>query len=111
DALIAVVEFGMNQGAIQIGPGRSESIREIAETIVALSGKDIPIRYDTRMPEGDTDRTADWSKARTLLGWSPRIGIAEGLARTYSWCQDALRHDGAVAPRNETERIDADRPG
>lgn len=90
DALVAVVEKGMGQGTIQIGPGESHSIREIAEEIVAISKKAIEIRMDTTRREGDTDRVADFSKASELLGWSPQIGIREGLARTYAWCQKQL---------------------
>lgn len=86
-ALVSVVESGMNQGVIQIGPDRSDSIREIAEAIVALVGKEIPIRFDPSQPEGDTDRTADWSKAKRLLGWSPRTEIRSGLAQTLQWCR------------------------
>lgn len=90
DALFSVVDKGMGKGVIQIGPDFSTSIREIAEMVVSITGRDIPIHYDTTMPEGDMDRVADWSKARDVLGWSPRTGIAAGLARTYEWCEAYL---------------------
>jgi nucleoside-diphosphate-sugar epimerase len=91
DALEAVLDRGMNQGAIQIGPSESVSIREIAEKVVALSGRDIAIQYDATRPEGDMDRTADWSKAARVLGWAPRVDIDRGLAATSAWC---ARHLG-----------------
>ena len=90
DALVSVVESGMNQGAIQIGPGESESIRGIAESIVEIVGGEIPIQFDNERPEGDTDRTADWSKAKRLLGWMPRTKIRDGLATTINWCRTRL---------------------
>ena len=90
DALESVLDNGMNQGAIQIGPSESVSIREIAEKVVSLSGKDISIQFDTGRPEGDMDRTADWSKARSVLGWEPRVSIGEGLADTFEWCRREL---------------------
>lgn len=92
-ALELVVKTGMNQGAIQIGPSMSTSVQEIAETVVNLSGKDIPIQYDMSRPEGDTDRTADWSKARSVLGWEPRVSICEGLAETFEWCRQELKQN------------------
>lgn len=92
DALVSVVCFGMNRGVIQIGPDRSESIREVAENVVSLVGKEIEIRYDTSKPEGDTDRTADWSKARNILGWSPQTPIRVGLAKTIQWCREQDAH-------------------
>lgn len=89
-ALELILEKGMNQGAIQIGPSESVSIEEIAEKIVALSGKDIAIQYDTNRPEGDMDRTADWSKARRVLDWQPTVSISEGLSNTFEWCHREL---------------------
>lgn len=87
EALESVVQRGMNQGVIQIGPDFSTSIAEIAECVRSISGKKIDIRYDTTKPEGDVDRAADWSKARTILGWSPKTSIEEGLKLTYAWCE------------------------
>jgi GDP-D-mannose 3', 5'-epimerase len=90
DALVAVVERGMNRGVIQIGPDYSTSIREIAEEVVRVSGKNIRIHFDTSRPEGDLDRAADYAKARELLDWAPRVSIAQGLAQTYAWCAAQL---------------------
>ncbi len=90
DALVSIVESGMNQGVIQIGPGHSESIRGIAETIVDLVGGNIPMRFDASRPEGDTDRTADWSKAKRILGWHPRTNIRDGLSKTIDWCRSQI---------------------
>jgi GDP-D-mannose 3',5'-epimerase len=52
---------------------------------VAISGKDIDIRFDTSKPEGDRGRCADYSKARRVLGWSPTTTLRDGLAATYEW--------------------------
>lgn len=93
DALIAVAERGMNQGVIQIGPSYSVSIEEIARTIVSLVGKDIEIQFDLTKPEGDTDRTADWSRAQRILDWSPKTDILSGLSTTLEWCRKRLRAD------------------
>lgn len=90
DALVSVVERGMNQGVIQIGPDYSESIADIARAIVALTKKEIPIHFDISKPEGDTDRAADWSKAKRILDWSPRTDIMTGLAATLQWCCQRL---------------------
>lgn len=90
DGLLRVVQRGMNQGVIQLGPSYSVSIREIAEIVVGLSGKPINIRFNRDMPEGDTDRVADWSKAKRILDWAPRTSIEEGLAKTFEWCQRRL---------------------
>lgn len=90
DALVRLVEHGMGRGVIQIGPDRSTSIREVAERVVAASGRDIPISFDTTKPEGDFDRAADWTRAREILGWKPTVDVAEGIRRTYAWCEQEI---------------------
>jgi GDP-L-fucose synthase len=89
-ALESVADKGMNQGAIQIGPDFSTSISEIAQAVVGVSGKKIPIEFDRTKPEGDMDRAADWTKAKEVLGWSPTVGIEQGIEMTYEWCSNYL---------------------
>ena len=91
DAIQALLEKGMNNGVIQIGPNESVSIADIAKKIVALSGKDIDIQFDNSKPEGDKDRSADSSKARKIIGWTQKISIDEGLNLTYQWAISNLR--------------------
>ena len=91
DAIQALLEKGMNNGVIQIGPNESHSIADIAKKIVALSGKDINIQFDKSKPEGDKDRSADSSKARKIIGWTQKVSIDDGLNRTYQWASTHLR--------------------
>ena len=65
---------------------------EIAEKIVALSGKDIEIRFDATKPEGDQDRKADNSRAQTILNWHPKVTLEDGLTRTYSWASEYVKN-------------------
>ena len=74
----------------QIEPDVCISIREIAETLVEISGKGINIEYDRSKPEGDRGRCADYSKARRILGWQPRVSLHEGLEETYRWVETRL---------------------
>ena len=91
DALMLCLEKGLGKGVVQIGPSHCTSIREIAEIIAEISNKNIPIVYDTTKPEGDKGRCADYTKARELLGWEPKIGLREGLTELYRWIEFALR--------------------
>lgn len=85
DALVLALEKGWGHGWIQIGPSVCTSIREIAETVIKISGKDITPFYDTTKPEGDKARSADYSKAKKVLGWEPKVNLEEGLKRQYDW--------------------------
>lgn len=90
DAIVSALENGWNQGVIQVGPNECTPISTIARMIVDVSGKDIPIEFDTGKPEGDRGRCADFSKAQRILGWKPRITMRDGLDRLYEWM---LRHN------------------
>ena len=85
DALVLALEKGWGHGWIQIGPSVCTSIREIAEAVVRISGKDIEPFYDTSKPEGDKARSADYSKAKTILGWEPKVSLEDGLREQYVW--------------------------
>lgn len=85
DALVLALEKGWGHGWIQIGPSECTSIREIAEAVVKISGKDIVPFYDTSKPEGDKARSADWSKAKEVLGWEPKVSLEDGLRQQYEW--------------------------
>jgi nucleoside-diphosphate-sugar epimerase len=91
DALILAMQRGLGQGVIQIGPDVCTTIREIAEIIDRLSGKNIDIQYDTSKPEGDRGRAADFSKARSVLGWTPRVPLEEGISKVYQWIEADIR--------------------
>lgn len=93
-ALVATMDLGINQGPIQIGPSESTSIREIAETLVEISGKQITPIFDETKPEGDGDRVADTSKAQTLLGWEQKVPLATGLEETYEWIEAEVKKSG-----------------
>lgn len=85
NALCLALEKGWGHGWIQIGPSVCTSIKEIAEAVVKISGKDIDIFYDTTKPEGDKARSADYSKAKEILGWEPQVSLEEGLKQQYNW--------------------------
>lgn len=91
---------GLGCGTVQLGPDRCGSIRTIAETLVDICGKDIPIVYDTSKPEGDRGRCANYSKARRVPGWEPRVALRDGLAGLYRWVEEKVRA-AAAASRSE----------
>lgn len=91
DALVFALEKGWGHGWIQIGPSHCTSIKEIAEMVVEISGKNIDIQYDTTKPEGDKARCADYSKAKTVLGWEPKVSLDAGLRESYDWIERQIK--------------------
>lgn len=93
NALVLALDKGLGNGTIQIGPSICTSIKEIAEIVVGISGKPITIRYDTSKPEGDKARSADYSKARKVLGWEPSVSLEDGLIQQFQWVEKQLLFD------------------
>jgi GDP-D-mannose 3',5'-epimerase len=106
DALLSAATNGLGRGVIQIGPDVCTTIRELAETIVEVSGKEIEVQFDRAAPEGDGGRSADYAKAREALSWEPRVPLREGIANLYSWMSERLEleHDPDTTPVASGER-------
>lgn len=65
---------------INIGAGTDVSIRELAELVCRVLGYDGAIAFDETKPDGTPRKLLDSSRIRSL-GWQPRIGLEEGIAR------------------------------
>lgn len=85
--IVLALEKGWGHSPIQLGPSVCTTIKEISETIVRISGKNIEINYDTTKPEGDLARAANYSKAKAILGWEPTVSLEEGLTSLYKWVE------------------------
>ena len=68
---------------LNVGSGVEITIRALAEKIRAATGCHAEISWDASRPDGTPRKLCDTSAIRSL-GWSPRIGLDEGLARTIS---------------------------
>jgi dTDP-glucose 4,6-dehydratase len=79
---------------INLGSGKDISIGEVAEKIVKLLGKDIPIESDEqriRPDKAEVQRLlCDYSKAKRLVGWEPKFSFDQGLKATIDWISDNL---------------------
>src|SRR5256714_12364634 len=69
---------------INIGCGEDISVRELAELICDIVGFKGEIACDTTKPDGTPRKLLDVSKIHAL-GWRHRIGLREGITRTYEW--------------------------
>lgn len=72
-------------GPINIGNPAEMTIRQFAETIKRLMKSDVPIVYKPLPVDDPKVRQPDISKARELLGWSPRVDLETGLRQTIEF--------------------------
>lgn len=87
DTLDALVKF-MNtdiMGPVNIGNPEEYSIKEIAHIIISLTNSKSPIIYKELPSDDPKRRKPDITLAKELLGWTPKIGIKDGLERTIAY--------------------------
>jgi len=72
------------EGHINIGTGEDVTIKQLAETIADVVGYDRYINWDTRKPNGTPRKVLNVDKIKSL-GWEPKIGLREGIEKTYEW--------------------------
>ncbi len=74
---------------VNLGNPREMTIREFAEAIRARMNPDSVITYQ-ELPEDDPkQRQPDITKARTLLGWEPKVSLEDGLEATIEYFRNA----------------------
>ncbi|MGW1882576.1 GDP-L-fucose synthase family protein [Streptomyces sp. NPDC001970] len=79
-------------GPVNVGTGMDLTIRETAQLVAEVVGYQGSIEWDADQPDGTPRKLLDVSRL-TALGWSPRIGLPEGLAETYAWYRKHLGSD------------------
>ena len=69
---------------INIGTGQDLTIKDITELISIIIGYKGEIKWDTSKPNGSPKKVLNVDKIKTL-GWSPKIGVRQGIYNTYEW--------------------------
>jgi len=75
---------------LNVSNEKTTTIRELAETIVKMSGKKIEIMYDRSKPIGPLSRIPYTAKARQILGWNATSSLEIGFRETLDWTKQRL---------------------
>ena len=70
---------------VNLGNENPVSVNEVVVTIERLVGRDAQIEYEERHPTDPSLTWADIGKAKSLLHWTPDVGLEEGIRRTVEW--------------------------
>jgi dTDP-glucose 4,6-dehydratase len=70
---------------VNIGNPREMTIKEIAETIIRMTDSKSRIVYRPLPTDDPKQRRPDITRARTLLGWEPKVQLDEGLVKTIEY--------------------------
>jgi dTDP-glucose 4,6-dehydratase len=70
---------------VNIGNPVEMTIKQIAETIISMTGSTSKIVYRPLPTDDPKQRRPDITRARTLLGWEPKVQLEEGLIKTIEY--------------------------
>lgn len=89
DGMIKMMESN-EIGPINIGNPNEFTIKELAETVIKLTNSQSKIIYCSLPQDDPRQRQPDINKARTLLGWEPKIQLEEGLLKTIEYFKQKI---------------------
>ncbi|MFL9844962.1 GDP-L-fucose synthase family protein [Flavobacterium rhizosphaerae] len=89
EAVVFAVENKLPDFLYNVGTGEDLTIKELAETIQSIVGHTGEIVWDSSKPDGTPRKLMDVSKMHEL-GWKHRVGLQEGIEKTYQWFKDNI---------------------
>lgn len=78
-------------GPVNLGNPNEFTIRELAETVIRLTGSRSKLIYNPLPPDDPTQRQPDISLAKRELKWEPSIQLEEGLQKTIEYFKSFAR--------------------
>jgi len=75
---------------VNLGNPHEISLLELAKTILRLTQSQSPLTFKPLPIDDPKVRCPDITRARQHLGWSPAVGLDEGLSRAIEWFRKAL---------------------
>ena len=82
-AAIFAVENKITQ-PLNVGHGKTFTIKEVIQTLVDVSNKELQITHDLTKPTGDQFRVPITDRLRGY-GFTPSVSLADGLKETFDW--------------------------
>jgi UDP-glucuronate decarboxylase len=77
-------------GPINIGNSGEFTIRELAELVIELTSSKSKLNFEPLPSDDPKQRQPDIAIAKAVLGWEPKIGLREGLAKTITYFDEVL---------------------
>jgi GDP-L-fucose synthase len=84
DACVHLMKVYSGDGHINVGSGTDLTIAELSRLICQIVGFEGRIEHDLTKPDGTPRKLMSAEKLRAL-GWTPKVGLREGIAATYAW--------------------------
>ena len=86
---------------VNIGNPTEFTILECAKRMIAVTGSKSEIRYEPLPQDDPKQRRPDITKARTLLGWEPKIDLETGLRKSLDYFRQAVLQEETAISANK----------
>lgn len=83
DGLVAASRVARYDSPVNIGNPDEFTMLELAEAVMKAAGRRVDVIHKPLPADDPKRRCPDITKARALLGFSPKVRLAQGIARTY----------------------------
>jgi len=88
DATVRAMHADHPDPLLNVGGGTEATLASVVEAVGAMTGQPVPV-VRSGVQAGDVSRTsADTTRARRSIGWSPAVGLSEGLRSELEWVAD-----------------------
>lgn len=91
-AIVIALDKGENSAIYNVGSGHglsNDDVLDHMEKILARDGLSVRREYAPSRPEDVVCNILDASEFQRATGWSPEVGIENGLERTYEWLKSS----------------------
>jgi UDP-glucose 4-epimerase len=83
--LLAATRPEANGVVCNLGAGQRTSLLQLLEMVRSVTGRDITAEHGPPRAGDVHDSLASLERAKATLGYEPRVGLREGLERTWAW--------------------------
>jgi UDP-glucuronate decarboxylase len=104
EGLIALMNHDRVSGPVNLGNPEEFTIRELAETVIEMTGSISPIEERPMPPDDPSQRQPDITLARRLLGWAPGVQLREGLGPSIDYFEHMLTTTRPTGSRSAMRR-------
>ena len=84
---------------VNIGSPHEITLKDFAEEVLKLTGSSVKIVYKPLPVDDPKQRKPDITKAKTILGWEPKVDRAEGLKKTYEYFKSLPKEEWSKQPK------------
>lgn len=89
EATLRLIRQPQDCGTYNLGSGMGYSINQVKDVVEQVCGRTLSTTYRPARGMDVRSVVLDNSRLNARLGWQPGVGLADGLARTWEWLQQA----------------------